>query len=174
MLKMCDSHFRDSPWKCEHKKSAIDQSMALLKFLVAALTLGVEALAAVYGTIATGLERHLGGASATVADHFIHLTIAGAAGTAALGSATIGTAGRAAGGLVLKALFGEEGLLRARECEFSATLAAGQGFVLIHDGFPPSKLFTQTYVPCRRSRGPQASVLGVERGGMTRMHTWLG
>lgn len=111
--------------------------MALLKFLVTALTLGVEALAAVYGTITAGLERHLGGAAAAVADYFIHLTIAGVAGAAALGSATVGTASRAAAGLVLKALFGEEGLLRAREYEFSATLAAGQGFVLIHDGFPP-------------------------------------
>ena len=43
-------------------------------FLVAVLTLGLEALAAVHGTIATGLEGHLGGAAAAVADHFVHLT----------------------------------------------------------------------------------------------------
>ena len=111
--------------------------MALLKLLVAALTLGVEALTAVHGTITAGLERHLGGAAAAIADYFKHLTLAGGTGAAALGSTAIGTASVATAGLVLKALLSEEGLFRAREYKFGATLAAGQGFVLIHDGFPP-------------------------------------
>jgi hypothetical protein len=69
--------------------------------------------------------------TATVADDFVHLTLA----TARILSGTTGsTASRATAGLVLKALVREELLLAGREHEFTATVATGQGFVLIHDG----------------------------------------
>jgi hypothetical protein len=104
--------------------------------LVAALTLGVEALTAVDGPVSTGLERHLGGAAAAIADYFVHLTLA-TTGSATLGIAPVGAAGMAPAGLVLKALLGKESLFGSRVYEFGAAVAAGQGLVLIHDGFPP-------------------------------------
>jgi hypothetical protein len=85
------------------------------------------AIAAVYRTITAGLEGHLGGGAALIADHVIHLTIA-----TVVGHAAVGTAARAAARLVLEAFFGVEGLFGGREDEFCATLAAHQGFVGIH------------------------------------------
>jgi len=101
-------------------------------FLVlAALAITLEAVAAINGTIATGLERHLGSRATTVADHFIHLTLATAG---VLSRTTRRPASGATGGVVLKALIREELLLACGEYELSATVAARQGFVLIHDG----------------------------------------
>ena len=96
--------------------------------LIPVLALRFEALAAVHGTIATGLEGHLGGAAAAIADHFVHLTGRVAAILGAAGS----TAGGAAAGLILEALFGEESLLAGGENEFVAAVTAGQGLVFIH------------------------------------------
>ena len=113
------------------------------RFLVAGLlTLGFKALAAVHGTIATGLEGHLGGAAATVANHFEHLALS--ATLAALAAAAICAASMATAGLILETLFREESLLGSRKYEFGATLAAGQSLVLIHVRFPPKFNLTQT------------------------------
>ena len=90
--------------------------------------LSCEALAAVYRTISTGLEGDLGLPAAAVADHGEHL----ARSTAVLGSALCGTALRAAAGLVLEALLGEESLFGGREYEFPATVTTSQGFILVH------------------------------------------
>jgi len=100
--------------------------------VLAALTIALEALAAVNGTIATGLERHLCGGAATVADYFVHLTLAT---VGVLRGTARGTASGATTGLVLKALVGEKLLFAGGEYELCATVTAGQRFVLIHDGY---------------------------------------
>jgi len=105
-----------------------------------AATVGLEAVPAVYGPVSTGLEGHLGGAAAAIADHFVHLTGA----IATLGVPTGGAAGGAAAGLVLEALLSEELLLRGGEDEFCAAVTASEGFVLIHGGVPPDNMVTQT------------------------------
>ena len=95
------------------------------------LTVLVEAIAAVYGTIAMGLERNLGGAAAAIADHFIHGAIGRTVGIAAVGT-TGSAAGGAAAGLILEALLGVELLLACGEDELSAAVFANQRLVLIH------------------------------------------
>ena len=92
-----------------------------------------EAFTAVHGPIATGLEGHLGGAAATVADHFVHLAFGTVAAILTAGS----TAGGAAAGLILEALFGVESLLGSGEHEFVAAFTAGEGLVLVHGLKPP-------------------------------------
>ena len=87
-----------------------------------------EAIAAVHGPIAPGLEGNLGGAAAAIADHFVHLAFA----TVAAVLTTGGAAGGAAAGLVLEALFSEESLFGSGEHEFVAAFTAGERFVLIH------------------------------------------
>ena len=101
------------------------------------LTVLAEAIAAVYRTIAMGLERNLGGATAAVADHFIHGAIGRTVGIAAVGT-TGSAAGRATAGLILEALLGVESLFRSREGEFLATFTAGKGLVFVHRNVPPS------------------------------------
>ena len=103
----------------------------LLLLLIAELG---EALAAVHGPIPTGLEGHLRGAAAAVADHFIHLALAT---VAAVVGTTGSTAGGAAAGLILEALFGVESLFGSGEGEFLTAFTAGQRFVLIHISEPP-------------------------------------
>ena len=100
------------------------------------LTIRFEAGAAVDRTVPAGLERHLGGLAAAVADHVVHLTLAAVG--AAVGSATRGAAGGAAAGLVLEALVSIELLLRSGEHEFVATIAAYQGLVFEHGIYPPN------------------------------------
>jgi hypothetical protein len=89
------------------------------------------AVAAVDRLVATGLERHLGGGAAAVADYFVHLTIA-VASAPAIAIALVGSAGRTTAGLILKALFGEESLFRRGEDELGAAVTAGKGFVGVH------------------------------------------
>ena len=101
-------------------------------FLVLGTILG-EAFAAVHGLVATGLEGNLGGAAATIADHFEHLAFATV--VVAIGT-TSGAASGAAAGFVLEALFGVEFLFTSREHEFVTTVTAYQRFVLIHFVFP--------------------------------------
>jgi len=90
--------------------------------LILVLTVALEAVAAVYGPISAGLEGHLGGGSATIANHFIHLAfatigvLAVAAGAAATG---------AAAGLVLEPFVSKELLLRSGKNELGATITAG-------------------------------------------------
>ena len=104
--------------------------------LIAVLALTLEALTAVDRPVSAGLEGHLRGAAAAVADHFVHLTLAAGLSVAAVGAAG-SAARRAAAGLVLEALAGIEFLFGSAEGEFGAALAAGQDLVLVHDGRPP-------------------------------------
>ena len=88
-----------------------------------------EAIAAVHGLVATRLEGNLGLLAAIGTDRGEHLTLR--AGIAIL-RAESGTALRAAARLVLEALLGIESLLGSAEDEFLVTVAANEGFVLIH------------------------------------------
>ena len=88
-----------------------------------------EAIAAVHGLIAARLEGNLGLLAAISADRGEHLTLR--AGIAVL-RAEGGAALRAAARLVLEALLGVERLLGSAEDEFLVTVAANEGFVLIH------------------------------------------
>jgi hypothetical protein len=106
------------------------QGAFILLGLIARVLL-CEAIAAIDRPVATGLERHLGGGAATVADYFIHLAIA-TAGTAALGTALVGPAGRAATWFVCEAFLSEESLFGTRKYEFGAAVTAGKGFVIVH------------------------------------------
>lgn len=94
----------------------------------------VEAVAAVHGTVAAGLEGDLGGSAAVVANHVVH----GAIGAVlAAGLATAGPASGAAAGLVLEALVGVELLLGSGENELAAAVPAGQSLVFEHGKNPP-------------------------------------
>lgn len=86
-----------------------------------------EAVTAIHRTVTAGLEGDLRGGATFIADHVVHLALAAMAVATA-----VGTAGGATAGLILEAFFGVEGLLGAREGEFGAALAAGEGFVGIH------------------------------------------
>ena len=105
--------------------------MFLYDRLEAALTLLLEAGAAVDRTITAGLEGNLGGTAAAIADYIVHGTI-GVAVLVAAGSTTGSAASGATAGLVLEALLGEESLLGSSEHEFGAAVTAGQSLVLIH------------------------------------------
>ena len=98
--------------------------------LIAGSALSVEALTAEHGTVATGLEGHLGGLAAVRSHHDIHLSGSGCT-VAALG-ATSRAALRAARGLVHEALLGEESLLGRGEHEFLAAVAADKRFIFVH------------------------------------------
>ena len=93
--------------------------------LVAGVLLA-EAIAAVDRTIATGLEGHLGGDAAAIANHVIHLALA------AVVVPAVGTAAGATARLVLEAFFSVELLFRSGEGEFGAAFAASKGFVGVH------------------------------------------
>ena len=109
-------------------------------FLVLGTILG-EAFAAVHGLVATGLEGNLGGAAATIADHFEHLAFATV--VVAIGT-TSGAASGAAAGFVLEALFGVESLFGSGEGEFLTAFTASQSLVLVHGVNPPNKFVCQT------------------------------
>lgn len=94
------------------------------------LTLCIEAGAAVNRAISTGLEGHLSGAAAAIADYFVHLALATT--LTAVGSTAGSTASGAAAGLVLEALFRVESLLGSSEYEVVTALAALKSLVLIH------------------------------------------
>ena len=102
--------------------------------LVAALTLCLEAGAAVNRTITAGLERNLGVLATAIADYIVHLTLAtivaavlGATGCAACG---------ATAGLILEALISIELLLGSGENEFCVALTANQSLVFEHGKIP--------------------------------------
>ena len=90
-----------------------------------------KASAAVHRTIALGLERHLGGVAAAIADHVEHLTLS-AVGVVliAAGNAAIMAAGR----IVLESLVREELLFRSGEHEFLAAVTARKSLVFKHCG----------------------------------------
>ena len=91
-------------------------------------TILLEAIPAVHGPIAAGLEGHLGSSAAAVADDFVHLTFAAIAAILPTGS----TASGAPTGFILETLFGVESLFGSGEHEFVATFTAGERLVLIH------------------------------------------
>ena len=93
------------------------------------LTLGFEALTAVYRPISARLEGNLSFAAAAIAGNGIHLT---RSTIAAILGATGSTASRAAAGLVLEAFLCEKFLFAGRENKFGAAVTAGQGLVLVH------------------------------------------
>ena len=75
--------------------------------LITRLTLRFKAIAAIYGTISTGLEGNFSLFSAAIANHFIHL----ARGVAiAVLSTTGGSASRAAARLILETFLSKESL----------------------------------------------------------------
>ena len=84
------------------------RELAKRLFLVLVLAIPVKAIAAVHGAITAGLERHLSGYAATVANDFVHLPFAtaGVLGVTAGRAATGATAG-----LVLEAFVSKELLL---------------------------------------------------------------
>ena len=106
------------------------QRVLFMSDLVARI-LPLIALAAVDGFIAAGLKGHLGSGTAAIANDFVHLAIA-TTGTASLGIALVGSAGRAAARFVCEALLGEESLFRSRENEVDTTVTAGKSFVIVH------------------------------------------
>lgn len=103
--------------------------------LIAALTIGLEAGAAIDRTVSAGLERNLSGLAAAIADHIIHLALATIGATIRL--TTSRAASGAAAGLILEALVSIKLLFRRGEHEFCAALTANQSLVFEH-GYIPS------------------------------------
>ena len=101
-----------------------------------------KALAAIHGTVLTREERNLGGLAAVGADRVMHF--AGSTGSRAAGLAS-GTAGLAAGGLILEALFGVEFLLTCSPNEFVATVFANQRLVFVHGKETPKKMISVNF-----------------------------
>jgi len=91
------------------------------QFLVLRLTVALKALAAIYGAIATGLERHLRGYTAAIANNFVHLPFST---VRVLRRAASGAACGAAAGLILKSLVSKKLLFAGREQEFLSTVPA--------------------------------------------------
>ena len=97
---------------------------------------GSKAFAAVHRAIFLRLEGNLSGLSALGTDRIVHH--ARSAGSGAIGLAGL-TAGLAAGGLVLKALFGIEFLFTGGEHELLTTVFAYQRLVFVHGQVTPNK-----------------------------------
>ena len=95
--------------------------------------LPLEAVTAIDGLVAAGLEGNLGGTAASIAYGAVHLT-GGASPViaSAAGIALVGAAGGAAARLVGEAFFREESLFRSGEGEFCAAVTAYQGLVGVH------------------------------------------
>ena len=89
----------------------------------------LEALAAIYRAIFTGLERNLARISTACANRIIHLALG--LSVASLGLTLI-AASLAAKGLVLKTLLSIKFLLSCSEDEFLSAIFADQCFVVIH------------------------------------------
>ena len=103
----------------------------------------LEAVAAVDGTVVSGLERDLGGRPALRADRVKHLTVVAACGFAACAAVL------AANGFVLESLLRVKLLLAGRKDEFLTAILAYQCFVLEHLDFSPFRFvkFFDTRVP---------------------------
>lgn len=96
------------------------------------LTAG-KAVAAVYWSAISRLERHLGLGAAFSTDSSVHFTISASALTALAGTAVI-----AATGLIGEALLCVEFLFSCGENEFASAVTAGQGLVgVAHLKKPP-------------------------------------
>ena len=135
-MAMIQMEMTETVFQMTHKKGLLPRQKTLCFLVLVAVAL--EALTAVHRTIALGLEGHLGGGTAAVADHFVVLTL-GAAGILAV--AASGAALMAAGRIVLEALVSEELLLRSAEHEFLAAITAHKSLVFKHGWFPPFSLF---------------------------------
>ena len=91
----------------------------------------LEAVAAIDGTVVSGLERDLGGCPALRADRIEHFAIVATRGF------TAGTAVFAADRLVLEPFLRVKLLLAGRKDEFLTAILAYQCFVLEHLDFSP-------------------------------------
>ena len=107
--------------------------------LEAALTLLIEASAAVDRTVSAGLEGNLGVAAAAIADNVKHLTL-GAVYVLVVLLTTSRAASGATAGLILEALVSIELLLGSGENELSVALTASQSLVLEHGIYPPKSI----------------------------------
>jgi len=116
--------------------------------LVAALTVCLEACAAIYRAISAGLERNLSVLAAAVTDYIVHLTLATIC--AAIGLTTSCTACGATAGLILEALVSIELLLRSGKNEFCVALTAYQSLVFEHGKYPPKCMCPYDVFPCCR------------------------
>jgi len=115
------------------KKDALSvsgQGVLVGQYRTKSATTGGKALAAIHRTIFPGLERNLRGLATVGAHGVIHLAGSASGGTVSLACLA---AVAAAGGLVLEALFGVEGLLTSGENEFFATVFAHQRLIFVHD-----------------------------------------
>jgi hypothetical protein len=146
-----------------HKKSTPAEAEALFSISVLVVAVALEALAAVHGAVALGLEGHLGGAAAAIADHFVVLAL-GAAGILAV--AASGAALMATGGVVLEALVRKELLLRRAEHKFLATVTAYQSLVFEHGWIPSTFWFVLSRIcfeslawfPCFRTNSKERNL----------------
>ena len=110
----------------QNKKTAL---AVFLSGAILAVLSSVKALAAVYGTILTGLERNLTFLATGCTDCSVHLTLASVAACCLAGI----TAGLAAKGLVGKALLSVELLLSCSEGELLSAILADQNLVVVHE-----------------------------------------
>ena len=104
----------------------------MLRYTLVPGILSVIAITAICGPITAGLERHLSGVSAAIANCIIHLAVACSPVVSAITIALVGVAGGAAGRLILKAFLNDEILFRSGEYEFGAIITEGKGFVGVY------------------------------------------
>src|SRR3954471_675257 len=132
---------------CSTPRRREDGDLAVHSWCLAIAAPGLEAIRAVHGLLAAGLERHLGEATALGADGLEHLARCALVAAAVAAVAVVGHAapapaavasalvGRAALGaaarLVGEALLSEERLLAFREGEGVVAVATGQGLVRV-------------------------------------------
>ena len=110
----------------QNKKTAL---AVFLSGAILAVLSSVEALAAVYGTILTGLERNLTFLTAGCADCIVHLALASGTVCCLAGI----TAGLATKRLVGETLFSVELLLSCSEGELLSAILADQNLVVVHE-----------------------------------------
>ena len=106
----------------------IAYAVVLLGAILAVLS-SVKALAAVYGTILTGLERNLTFLATGCANSCIHLALASVTACCLAGI----TAGLATKRLVGETLFSVEFLLSCSEGELLSAILADQNLVVVHE-----------------------------------------
>src|SRR3954453_4395002 len=138
---------------CYTPRRRVDGALAVHSWCLAIAAPGLEAIRAVDGLLAAGLERHLGEATALRADGLEHLgrsalvpapvaavAVVGHAAPAAVAPALVGRAAlSAAARFVGEALLSKEGLLTFREGERVAAVAAGEGLVGVGHEFLPGE-----------------------------------
>ena len=110
-------------WSCgtKVKPPAISGKGALFRSDLITRILILKAIPAINGLISAGLKRHLGGAAAAIANHFVHLARA-AVPTVII--TLVCPTGRTAAWFISEALLSKKGLFRSSKGEFGATIAA--------------------------------------------------